>query len=202
MHRTARALVVALVLLAACGSSDADTTMTVVSIVGDTTIATDGSATTVTAPESSVAPTTSTSLPGSSTSSTGTTSTMTPPVPTTKPTTVITQGSTPVTDDSTPVSTERPANASDVTVSASQLFVIGGDTLYLVVEGMKVGKCHRLQYTTIVTGPKVDVDLFSVPDATFCTPSTDYKDSLALGMYGAGSYEVILNGNPVADVDL
>ncbi len=89
-----------------------------------------------------------------------------------------------------------------MTVSASQLFVIGGDTLYLVVEGVKVGKCHRLQYATVVTGPKIEIDLYSVPDSDFCTPSNDYKDSLALGVYPAGSYEIILNGNSVAEVDL
>lgn len=193
----------ALVLVVACGSNDADTTTTVA--MGDsTTVATEGAdgSTTSTAtliPGTTTRPTTtSTSSVPASTS----TSTTKPSPPTTKPTTTIPPSSTPVTDDSTPGGGTRPSNAEEVTVSATQLFVIGGDTLYLVVEGTKVAKCHRLDFTTKVTGTKIEIDLYSVPDAGFCTPSTDYKDSLALGVYGPGSYKIFLKGDQVASVDL
>ncbi len=206
MHGIARAFVVALVLLAACSSNDA----------GTTTVAVDGSGTEVTV----VDPSTTTSTVSTTTSPTGSTTTSTvlgsvpssssssststtkPSPTTTKPTATIPPSSTPVTDDSTPGGGTRPANAQEVTVTSTQLFVIGGDTLYLVVEGAKVGKCQRLDYITQVTGTKIEIDLFSVPDAGFCTPSTDYKDSLALGVYGPGSYKIFLKGNQVASVDL
>lgn len=201
MRRTAGALVVVLVLLVACSSDEGDTTTTEPALAAGST--TDpGNPTTLPGADGPGSTTSATEGPGASSTSSTTTSTTKPPTPTTKPNTEVPPGSAPVTDDSTHGATARPADAKDVTVSSTQLFVIGGDTLYLVVEGTKVAKCHRLGYITVVTGSKIDVDLFSVPDNSFCTPSTDYKDSLALGVYGTGSYEIILNGDKVAEVDL
>ena len=89
-----------------------------------------------------------------------------------------------------------------MTVTSSQLFVIGGDTLYLVVEGVKVSECQRISHVALVSGSRIDVDVFSIPDASFCTPSTDYKDSLPLGIYAPGPYRVFIDGAMVAEVEL
>ncbi len=209
-------------LLAACASSDATTTTLDPEAPGVTATAPLGTETTPggtssDTPSGSEDPTST--PPGSDgtgddgvTSSTtaegqsGSTSSTVKVTPTTKPTEVLpsTPGSTPVTDDTTPTggtTDGRPDDALDLTVTSSQLFVIGGDTLYLVVEGEKAADCHVLGYEVTRSGSTIDIDLWSVPDPN-CTFPRDYKDSLALGTYASGSYTIFLLGDDVADVDL
>lgn len=228
MPRLVRVLSALVLLLAACSSSGDGTTTTLDPDAAPATAAdgdpvvdetpdpngstpdgstpdapADGPGSTVDDADEPTGDTTSTSPPEGSTT-TEPDSTTVPPTPTTLPTaTIPTEGSTPVTDDTTPsggTGTGRPDDALDVTVTSSQLFVIGGDTLYLVVEGEKA-ECHVLGYEVVVDGGDILIDLWSVDDPG-CSFPTDYKDSLALGTYGPGSYTIFLLDNDVADVDL